>query len=65
MNPLPLTTVYLTEEELNQFLMFQKYRSVITNMERYGAFGVVNGDVTIHFGQGMVSSIDVMHRYRV
>lgn len=47
---LPTTAVYLTEEECEQFVAFQKHRALIGLLSSVGAFKMINGSVTIHFG---------------
>lgn len=51
--------VYLTNEEANLFVKFQRHHNLIAYMENVKAFGMRNGSVTIHFNSlGEIKSIE-------
>lgn len=57
----PLTPVLLTEEEAIRFVAFNKYYSVFKRLEDKKAFTVYNGSITLHFHEGVLKALDVLH----
>lgn len=59
MNQIP---VYLSDEEAQQFLSFQKNRKLFECIDKEEALGLINSSIEIHFDKdGRVSSVH-LHR---
>jgi hypothetical protein len=60
------TIVYLTPEDAEAFINFQKHFSFIQILETLGVFQIRNGSVTINFdGVGRVGSVDMYRHFKV
>lgn len=60
------TPVYLTPEECEQFITFQKHRALIGLLDSIGAFKITNGSVRIHFGSmGHIVGVDKQEHYKL
>ena len=45
----PQITVFMTDLEAEQFVMFQRNRALIELLDHMGAFSLKNATVTLHF----------------
>ncbi len=60
----PLTVVELTELEAQQFIRFQKHRTLIELLESIKAFDIRSGSVTINFSKlGEIVSVEKQEHY--
>lgn len=60
------TTVYLTQDEVEQFVLFQKRRAFIGLLESINAFEIKDGSITIHFNHnGEIKTVDKHEAYRI
>lgn len=60
------TTVYLTQDEVEQFVLFQKRRTFIGLLESMGAFDIKDGSITIHFNHvGQIKTVDKNETRRI
>lgn len=59
------TPVYLTPDECEQFVIFQKHRALIGLLDSIGAFNITNGSIRIHFGSlGRIVGLDKQEHYK-
>lgn len=60
------TPVYLTEEECQQFITFQKHRALIGVLDSVGFFQLKSGSVTIHMdSNGKIAGVEKVNHYRI
>lgn len=62
----PTTALYLTQDEVEQFILFQKRRAFMGLLESMGAFNIKDGSITIHFNHmGEIKTVDKHEVYRI
>lgn len=60
-----LVTVYLTDEEAGQFILFQKHRAMIGLLQSIDVFSLKSGSVEIHFDDmGRVKHLEKHQHYK-
>lgn len=60
------TTIYLTNEEADEFVRFQKRRAFMGLLESINAFDIKDGSITIHFNNiGQIKNIEKHETYRI
>lgn len=60
------TPVYLTDEECQQFIKFQKHRALIGLLDSIGFFTLKSGSIQIHIdSNGKIAGVEKMEHYRV
>lgn len=63
---LSTTAVFLTEEEVKQFVTFQKHRALIGVLESINAFDIRNGSITINFDHlGQIKAVDKRENFHL
>lgn len=59
-------TIYLTEEEAKQFVLFQKHRRLFEVLEKEGVFEVHNSSFQVHYDAvGKAIHIDLRRTIRM
>lgn len=51
------TPVYMTEEDVKRFLLFQKYYEVFKKLDEGGAFDIKYGKITLNFNDSKLQHI--------
>lgn len=51
------TTVFLTDIEAQQFLLFQKHRALFEHLEKAGVFDIQFGKCVLNFGFGQLQNV--------